>query len=526
MWVAAFVAFLAFGAMSPAHAQGDVARGGSLTIAINAEPSVLTSAFDTLPHTQLVSSKIAEGLLAYDQAFNAMPQLATSWSVSPDGLRITFHLRENVLWHDGKPFTSADVAFSAMSVWKELHGRGRTTFANLTSVEVPTANEAVFVLSKPSPYILNALAASESPVLPRHLYQGADIRTNPVNVAPIGTGPFRFKSWDRGSNVVLERNPNYWNAGHPYLDQIVFMIIPDPAGRAAALESEQVLMSVQSGVPLSDVKRLGKLPSLEYTTAGYLHEAPLIFMEFNLDRPVLQDVRVRRAIAHAIDPNFILENIRYGFGQVATGPIPQTQKKFYSADVPRYPLNTTLAEKLLDEAGKPRGKDGIRFRLTIDPIPAGDVYVRSAEYIRQSLAEIGIDLVLRSQDFPSYVRRVYSDRDFDLTLSAASATADPAIGIQRFYWSKNFKKGVAFTNTSNYQSAEADRLLEQAASEVDPDKRRAAYAQFQRVVMTDLPALPLLSSEHITLANKRVRNYAATGDGAYSNFADVYVLPK
>ena len=520
------VAFLSLGAVWAANEVSGAVRGGTLSIAMNAEPSVLTSAFDTLPQTQLVSSKIAEGLLAYDQGFNPLPQLATRWLMSPDGLRITFELRESVSWHDGRPFTSADVAFSVMNVWKELHGRGRSTFANVISVETPGPNQAIFVLSKPSPYILNALAASESPILPKHIYEGKDIRTNAANTSPIGTGPFRFKSWDRGSNIVLERNPAYWQPQRPYLDRIVFMVIPDPAGRAAALESGQVLLTVQSGVPLSDVKRLAALPTLEYTTAGYRHEAASMLVEFNLDRPQLQDLRVRRAIAHAIEPAFIAENIRYGFGEVATGPIPQTQKKFYSADVARYPYNPALANKLLDEAGKGRGEQKVRFRLTIDPIPAGDVYIRAAEYLRQSLADVGIDLVLRNQDFPSYVRRVYSDRDFDLTLTAASATADPAIGIQRFYWSKNLKRGVAFTNTSNYRSPDADRLLEGASSEIDPEKRSADYAEFQRVVMTDLPIIPLVAVEHVTLANKRVRNHSVAGDGVYSNFADVYLIPK
>ena len=146
------------------------------------------------------------------------------------------------MWHDGAPFTSADVAWSLMNVWKTLHGRGRATYANVERADTPDARTVVLHLSQPSPAIMNALAAAESQVLPRHRYEGTDVLTNPLNNAPVGTGPFRFKEWRRGSAVVVERNPDYWDAGKPYLDAIVMRFIPDGAGRSAALETGEALL--------------------------------------------------------------------------------------------------------------------------------------------------------------------------------------------------------------------------------------------------------------------------------------------
>jgi len=179
---------------------------------VEPEPTTLVALTNCADRTMLVSAKVTEGLLSYDFDLAPLPQLATGWSVSGDGLRLTFELRQGVRWHDGHPFTSADVAFS-IRVLKEIHPRGRATFAALAEVQTPDPHTAIFVLSKPAPFILSALAACESPIVPKHLYDGADPATN--GNAPIGTGPFLFKEWVRGSHIVYERNPDYWDAPKP-----------------------------------------------------------------------------------------------------------------------------------------------------------------------------------------------------------------------------------------------------------------------------------------------------------------------
>jgi peptide/nickel transport system substrate-binding protein len=523
--VVVVLAYLGLSAGAALTAEAPV-RGGTLTVALVPEPSHLNSAFDTSPQVVMVSTKTNEGLLSYDLDLNPVPQLAESWKVSPDGLRITFNLRHGVHWHDGKEFTSADVEFSVMKVWRELHGRGASTFAAVSAVETPDPYTAVFVLSRPAPYIVSALAGFESLVIAKHIYDGTNVRANPANSAPVGTGPFRFKSWSRGGSIILERNPDYWAPGKPYLDQIVFSIMPDASARAAALESNQAMMVFQSMLPLSDAKRLSQLPNLELTTAGYTYQSTMMFLEFNLDNATLHDTRVRQAIAHALDRDFVTENIWYGFGETATGPIHQALNAFYSSKVPRYTYNPDRANKLLDEAGLPRNASGARLNLTLDVLPFGDQYVRTAEYLRQALADIGIIVNIRAQDFPSFIKHVYADRAFDLNLVGASNSPDPTIGVQRFYWSKAFKPGVAFTNSSHYNNPRVDEILEKAQVESDVSKRRELFAEFQSIVMTDLPIIPITAIRQVTLTNKRVRDHSVTADGVFSNFASVWLAPK
>jgi len=184
-------------------------RGGNVTFLMSPAPQILTSAITTAGAEQVVSSKISDSLFTYDYDLNPKPLLAEGFSVSDDGLRVTINLRKGVKWHDGKEFTSEDVAFTTMEVWKVLHGRGRTIFGNVTAVETPDPYTAIFVLSKPSPGMLKSLAAQQAQILPAHLYKGTDIATNPANLKPIGTGPFKFVSFAPGDNLVLERNPDY-----------------------------------------------------------------------------------------------------------------------------------------------------------------------------------------------------------------------------------------------------------------------------------------------------------------------------
>ena len=506
-----------------AAAQDAPKRGGTLTYLVFPEPPMLTSALSTAGPISQVSPKIFDGLVTYDFNFAMKGQLAESWQVSEDGKTIRFNLRRGVKWHDGKDFTSADVAFSVLKVWKIAHARGRSTFANVTAVETPDAHTAILKLSAPAPYLMNALASMESQVVAQHIYDGKDLQTNPANSAPVGTGPFKFAEWRKGSHIVLERNPDYWDKPKPYLDRIVIRIVPDAGGRAAAMESKEADLVGMSVIPLNDVRRLASLPHLAVETRGYEYLAIVSYLTFNLDRGPFKDARVRRAVAHAVDRNFVNRVVWFGYGRPATGPIHHALVKAYSPDVPGYAFDPAMAEKLLDEAGFKRGANGVRFKITHDYMPFGEQFVRLAEYLKQALGRVGIEVEIRNQDFATFVKRIFTDRDFDLMSFFANNASDPTIGVQRFYWSKNFQPGVAFSNSAKYLNPEMDKLLEQAQVEPDEAKRKAVFAQMQRLAMTDLPYLPLTHLDMVTLYNKRVRNHTIGADGVHANFADVYI---
>jgi peptide/nickel transport system substrate-binding protein len=498
-------------------------RGGVITLLLTAEPPTLTTIAHSAYNAVIVSPKVTEGLLTYDFDLNPQPQLATTWRVSEDGLTYTFGLRRGVTWHDGRPFTSADVAFSLWAI-KEIHPRGRSTFGNLVGIRMPDEHTVVLILSKPAPYLLTAFAASETPIVPRHVFDGAKIEEHPALNAPTGTGPFVFKEWERGSHVAYERNPNYWDQPKPYIDRLIIRFVPDPAARSAALEAGDVQVAPNTPVPLSDIERLKALPHLAGELRGYEYTNSISRVEFNLDRPFFRDVRVRRAFAHVIDRNVIRDVVNYGYGMAIPGPISASLTKFYYAGLKTWPSDRAQAERLLDEAGYPRKADGVRVRLTHDYVPSGDGYRRGAEYIRQALAKVGVEVSVRGQDFATYTKRVYADRDFDFTYNGMSNLFDPTVGVQRLYWSKNFKPGVPFSNGAHYVNPEVDRLLETAAVEVDPARRYEQFVAFQKILVEDLPDIGIVSAPEFTIYDRRVAGHTAGADGVSGNLAGIHYI--
>ncbi len=506
-------------ATDAAPAASQAKHGGTLNWIVTPEPASVIPLTTTAGTNAELGPKIVEGLLTYDDELNPLPLLATAWEISDDGLQYTFTLREGVKWHDGEDFTSEDVAFSLLTL-KEVHPRGRAIFANVTEVQTPDDHTAIVVLSKPAPYLLTALAGAESPIVPKHLYEGSDILANKHNSAPVGTGPFVFKEWVKGSHMVLERNPNYWDDPKPYLDQIVVHFIPDAVARAAALESGSADLAGQA-IPLSDVKRFTEMPHMRVDSINWPYISVHQQMFFNLDTPELQDVNVRRAIAHAIDVEALNNIVWYGYGTPSAAAIGKANVKYHNADIEYLPVDLDKAKQLLDDAGLTPDANGNRLTLRLLYNPFQER--RAADFVRQSLSRIGIDAVIENYDFGTYVTKAYTDRDFDITLEALANIFDPTVGVQRVFWSKNFQVGLPFSNAAHYVNPEADRLLEAAAIEVDEDKRRQQFLDLQQVINDDLPSIEFGANPQITVVANKVKDYAPTGEGLRGSFADLYI---
>lgn len=511
-------------AQSPAVASP--VRGGVLNVAVAPEPTLLTSAFITTMNIGQVSSKVLEGLVSYDLNLQPVPALATSWKVAPDGLTVTFKLRENVKWHDGKDFTAADVEYTLLNVWKILHPFGRAAFANVDKVETPDRHTVVIRLSSPAPYLLNYINTYGAQILPKHIYAGTDVLTNPANNAPIGTGPFVFKEWVKGSHVRLERNPDYWKKGQPYLDGVVFKFIPDAAARTVALEAGELDLALGSSIPLSSLNRFSDKSKYVINLDDGRYLATIFLTQFNLRKAPFSDKRVRQVFAHAIDRNALLKVVFLGYGKPATGPVPSSVVNYYSPETRQYPFDLKKAEALLDEAGFKKGGDGKRMKISLDYI-GGDVSAtRQVEFIKQSLARVGVDVELRASDTATYLRRVFTDQDYDLMVSSLHRLPDPTLGVQRLFWSKNIIKGAPWTNGSGYSNPELDKIMEAAADEASPVKRKALILQWQQIVQEDLPVLDLIEQTWITVANARFHKTTAQGDGLFASYADAWLAPK
>ncbi|MFI5003261.1 MAG: ABC transporter substrate-binding protein, partial [Reyranellales bacterium] len=385
-------------------------KGGTLTFAQGSEPNALVSLTTTATPALTNGAKVTEGLLEYTYDIKPRPQLATEWSISPDG-KTSFKLRPNVKFHDGKPFTSADVAYS-IELLKKVHPRGRNTFANVTEVKTPDPLTAIIELSKPAPYLIKALAAAESPIVPRHIYEGTDPLANPNGNAPIGTGPYKFKEWVRGSHVLYERNPDYWDPSLPHIDRMVCKFLSDAGARSIAFENGSADIGYRTPVALSDLDRLKKLPHLVFETDGTSYSYNVQCLQFNFDSQYFKHLKVRQAVAHTIDRATLLKVVAFGFGTVSYSPIAPGLKEFHDPTPSPYKLDLKKAEALLDEAGFKRGADKIRFKVPMDYNPIGDDGRRTCEFVRASLSRIGIAVEIRSGDISAFAKRVYTDREF------------------------------------------------------------------------------------------------------------------
>jgi peptide/nickel transport system substrate-binding protein len=504
-----------------AFAQG-AAAANRLIVAADSEPKNLNPAIVASNGVFFIASKVIEPLAeaSFDGKDGLSPRLATEWSGSADGLSATFKLRQGVKWHDGKPFTSADVAFSALQVWKPLQNLGRLVFTNLTAVETPDANTAIFKFSKPTPFqlIKNALPVVTS-VLPKHIFEGTDIAANPANVKLIGTGPFKLAEYKPGEFFRLERNKEYWGQGQPKLDEIVYRVLPDRAAAAGALEAQEIHLAAFSAVPLADLARIAKVPGISVISKGYEALTYQLIVEINHRRKELADVKVRQAIAHAIDKDFVVKTIFLGYAATATGPVPKNAPEFYSADVPTYPFDVAKANALLDSAGYPRGAGGVRFSLKLLPAPYFNETKQFGDYLRQALAAVGINAELVNNDAAAHQKAVYTDHTFDLAVAPPVFRGDPAISTTILIRS-GIPDGVPFSNQGGYVNPALDTLIDTAAVTVDTAARTALYKNFQKLVATDLPIINVADWGFITVARTNVENVSNNPRWAVSNWAD------
>jgi len=494
-------------------------RGGTLNWLYYPDPGSSLIAINTSSGTgQAIGPKTHEGLLTYDRDLNPQPLLATSWEVSPDGLRYTFHLREKVKWHDGQDFTAEDVKFSILRL-KEAHPRGRITYAHVTEVETPDPHTAVIVLDRPAPFLITAVSSSESPIVPRHVFEEIKPADGETLEQVVGTGPFILKEWVPGSHLIFDRNPDYWDEGKPYLDRVVLRIILDPSAREAALETGEIDIGANP-VPLSEVARLQADPRLQVDTATYPYSGPQQQLFFNWDNPLLQDKNVRLAVAHAIDLEGLVKVALFGYGRVSPSPISVALPKFYDPSIKQHAYDPKLAEQLLDQAGKPRGSDGKRFKLRLTNNPFNPPAY--AQYIKGALQKVGIDAEILSFDLPTFLKAVYTDRNWDLVVESLSNTFDPTLGVQRAYWSKNFKIGLPFSNASHYANPDVDALLEAAAVEPDEGKRRDLWYKFQHIIHSDAVSVDLVAAGAQIVAAKKVRDFAPGAEGINNSFKTIW----
>lgn len=500
----------------PLHVLAAEKKGGVINTIVQPEPPGLMLGILQNAPTQLVASNIYEGLLRYDENLNPHPLLATAWKMSSDGLTYTFTLKKNVKWHDGKPFTSDDVVFSVDKFLRKTHARLRGNLGVIDTITAPDAYTVVFKLKETFGPFIGLFETGTMPMIPKHIYdKNDDYLNNPANSQPVGTGPFKFNQWVKGSYIHLVANKDYHDPEAPIIDGVYFHIIPDAASRAAAFESGKIDVVPGGAVEMFDVPRLSQLPGVSITTKGWEFFAPHSWLWLNDRKAPFNDVNFRRAMMYAIDREAMAKIAWMGYAKVATGPL-NSSIKYYDGNVTKYNRDLDKAKALL----KQTGYKGETLRLL--PMPYGEGWIRQVEIVKQNLAQVGIKVEIVATDVAGWNQHL-NDWDFDISITYVFQYGDPALGVARNYISSQIVKGSPFNNVEGYSNPKVDELFAAGAKEVDPAKRQVIYSQLQKILVDEVPVIWLHEIKFPTLYRTKVKNLISSGIGLNDSFGHAYL---
>jgi peptide/nickel transport system substrate-binding protein len=516
----ALLAASALAGLTPAFSLAETGKkGGTLNTILSPEPPVLVLGVNNQGPTIIAASKIFQGLLRFSPKLDPLPGLAKSWELSEDRKTYTFHLESGVTFHDGSPFAADDVIFSVMKFNMELAPRARAILQMITDATAPDPLTVKLTLSAPFEPFLLMFDVSACVMVSKKIYEGTDYRNAPANQHPIGTGPFQFAEWQRGNFIRMTRYEKYWKPDEPYLDEIIYRIVPDSQSRSLALETGKVQLTAASDIEPFDIPRFRAKPNLTVSTAGWEYFSPLSWIEINHRVKPLDDARVRQAISLAIDRDFLVQKLWFGLGKPATGPVASTTR-YYDPALKPLPHDTRKAIALLDEAGLKPNAQGVRVTLKHLVLPYGEIWARLSEYLRASLKQVGIELVLETTDAGAWSQRVGA-WDYETSINFLYQFGDPTLGVERSYVSSNIKK-VTFTNTGGYSNPKVDELFARARAAGDPAEREKAFFEVQAILVEEAPQIWLMELAFPTIYDKKLQNITEYGTGVQSNFDDVF----
>jgi len=487
----------------------DAVRGGTLTFGSLVEPPSLD------PYHQGADARIRVTVLMYQGLFyesadaRALPLLAESYQVSPDGLTYTIKIRQGVKFHTGATMTARDVAYSYNYLRDPKNGSpGARELSPIVSITAMDDTTITIVLSHPSAALPMTLGHRYGGVVPAGYFDQADAIQR-LNRVSVGTGPFKLGEFRPNSHMTLVRNPDYWDP--PPLDRITILFVPSSANLIVALRNQRVDMALLNRP--QDIAQAQNVPGLIVERWPSLSQKAI---DLGAETPPLNDVRVRQAIALAVDRDEIMRASIGAYGQVIHTMVSGMQQQ-WGADpttLPNQTVNIEAAKQLMMQAGLGGGT-----RLTLTTINNYDWMDPAAVTLKQQLARIGIDLSIQRVDLGVWIKN-FQSRQMGFTFNDWFAVPDPDL---LFY--RHFHKIPEGADFRNWNDDEASALLDQGRRETDPVKRKQAYLGVQRRIAETVPTIMLFSADHVTVRNDKVRNYQHHPLGWYFGLARAYVKP-
>lgn len=496
-------------------------RGGTLRFHITVDPVSLNPLTHGMVFTVTIAGAIFDRLIMRDWELNYQPMLARKWEISEDGKTYTFDLVKNAKWHDGVPFTAEDVVYTFGVAAPEFFPRYNQFYISIDKVEAIDEHTVQFKLKQPYADLLTHLSQVEGgSILPKHIYEGTNVLENPANAAPIGTGPFKFESWERGVAVTLVRNDDYYMEGKPYLDRLVFVVIGEVGAVAPAFRAGD--LDFVYFIPPSQVMSLSTVPDA-VVASRFSPSFPMWKIQFNLRHDILQDTRVRQALFYATNREEILEKVFTGLGIVPTSVIADTSytHKWHNPNTQQYPYDPELAEQLLDEAGYPRGEDGKRFTIKITS-PAGViVHLNQVELIKDHWAKIGVEVEIVEKEIGIFLRDVWERWDFEAVNSwyFGGPTPTEALG----YLQTSQINRAWFTNNMGWSNSRFDELFQKQQVETNEEKRKAYLDEMQELVMADPPEIYLVAQANVFVFKKKWHGLPAPVGNPTEWYGDIWV---
>lgn len=474
--------------------------GGTLVVAQGLEPPHINPTLSFQSLIFVPANQVYDRLVSMDYGGAVSPGLAERWDISEGGLTYTFHLARNIRWTDGRPFTPEDIKFTYEGILEQKLP-GTEQLRDVKAIETPNNTTLVIRLKEVNAAFLAQLAMSGTwytQILPKHLYQGTDWSKNPRNETPVGTGPFILEEWVKGSHISYKANTSYYR-GRPFLDRVVVRFISDPRAVQEAFRAGEIQYTTEEFAPpmreVLDMQndrrwRVDILQGFLWYNVVYL----------NLQKTPLNDVRVRRAIAHAVDQNEQNRRVLLGKGVIQRSPAVDFLPGNWVNPRATFPEhNLQEANRLLDAAGYPRKVDGTRFSIHYLTF-AASLYEAIATVFKAQMARVGIHVIIDLVEYGTWLAKLGSG-DFDTSLYFPTYGPDPDA------WRGNVGTRGSL-NYMKYSSPRVDKALESGARTIDPNQRRRFYYEVQEELVKDLPYIHTCPLPLVFIMNNDFRGFA------------------